>query len=179
VKTSRFQYEYRLKASKLHRAVGDALRSYPLFANHECYQEYPVERIDSTFKLKGCHFDWAIPSLHLIIECMGSQHYTPTSFGGDRVAADQLKEIQYRDRLKAEAAINAGYTYMIVNFDEIKEITGPWLWQRYQSLFDFHPAIVSQSPTHKPHYDKEKARKYRKEQYERAKEWRKQHADKR
>ena len=39
-KSSRFKHEYRSNASKLHKGVGDIVRSHALLKNYKAYQEY-------------------------------------------------------------------------------------------------------------------------------------------
>lgn len=178
MKSRRFQYEYRKSASKLHKAVGEALRSYSLFSGYRSYQEYPVNKVNPSYESGREHFDWVIPDLHLVIECHGEQHYTPVAFDGDQTAAiDRFNRTQELDDQKKNAAINAGYVYMVVKYDELKQITGELLWDRYTSILEAGRALLrSLTPKNKSkmYYDKEKAREYRKAKYQRFKEWKRQ-----
>jgi very-short-patch-repair endonuclease len=181
MKSHRFQYSYRRTASLLHRTVGNALRAHPLFSGHQIYQEYPVERIAPEFKLKGCHFDWVVLDLKLVIEAHGAQHYTPTAFDGNKAQAQSnLEDIQERDEAKMWAAVEAGFAYMIVKYDEQDKVTGDMLWDRYAKLLALGAQVCQSTKTTAPKqlnpwYNKEKARAYRQEQYARAKQWRKDH----
>lgn len=187
MKSHRFQYSYRENASKLHIAVGEILRQYSCFCSYESYQEYPVNRINPNYPSSREHFDWVVPTLHLVIECHGIQHYQPTAFDGDRVAAiAKFEHMCELDKQKYQAAIDAGYVYMIVHYKELAELTGEFLWQRYITLLNSSTQVDSTSisplptsytvptvtrPRVKMYYDKSVARFYRKAQYERFRKW--------
>ena len=124
MKNSRFKFEYRKNASKLHRCVGDILRDSPTFGHHEIYQEYPVNRINEDYPHGSHHFDWAIPKLNVVIECHGMQHYKVVRFGGtteDAISA--FKDTQRRDKMKKEAAQAAGFTYIEIPYYLEKELS--------------------------------------------------------
>jgi hypothetical protein len=124
MKTSRFQFEYRASASKLHRAVGDLLRSMSLFEHYEIYQEYPVNRVNENYSDSSHHFDWVIPKLFLVLECHGKQHYVATAFDGDlENASANFKALKQRDADKKEAALLAGFTYVTVPYHLEKKLT--------------------------------------------------------
>lgn len=115
MKSSRFRYSYRNNASKLHKMVGDLLRN--LFPNIEVYQEYPVVRVDKIYSESSHHFDWVIPQLKLVIECHGRQHYEPVAFDGNVDAAvASFHGLQARDKMKKEAALRAGFTYIEIPY---------------------------------------------------------------
>ena len=122
MKTRRLQYSYRDSASKLHRAVGEALRD-SVFANFRLYQEYPVNRINPDFPDGRCKFDWVILDLKIVLECHGTQHYICTHFGGDVeksiVAFEKLKQ---RDEAKKEAALSVGFSYIVIPYSDLKNI---------------------------------------------------------
>lgn len=122
MKNSRFQYEYRASASKLHRAVGDCLRLSSM-KHYEIYQEYPVVRVNKSYDKSSHHFDWVIPRLSIVIECHGKQHYTPVAFDGDYdKAVDGFQALKDRDAAKKEAALAAGFSYVEISYSDIKRI---------------------------------------------------------
>lgn len=124
MKNSRFKFEYRKNASKLHRTVGDILRDSSTFNNYEIYQEYPVNRINENYPHASHHFDWAIPKLNIVIECHGVQHYKVVRFGGTaEEAITAFKETQRRDKLKKEAAQLAGFAYVEIPYYLEKKVT--------------------------------------------------------
>jgi hypothetical protein len=117
MKASRFRYSYRKNTSKLHKAVGDFLRSNNLFRFHKIYQEYPVVRVHSIYSVSSHHFDWVIPSLKMVIECHGRQHYEPVAWDGDAdKSIDTFHSLQRRDNQKKKAALDAGYAYVLVPY---------------------------------------------------------------
>ncbi len=117
---SRRNPSYRSNASKLHIEVGEMLFSSPYTKSYRIYQEYPVKKICPKFKSGKEKFDWVILDLQLVIECHGEQHYTPICFGGISLDEAKLnfKKQQVRDRLKKEAALSVGWSYMVFKYDE-------------------------------------------------------------
>lgn len=131
MKNHRFQWKYRNSASKLHCTVGDCLRTSPLLQNHEIYQEYPVNRVNTTYKESSHHFDWVIPGLRVVIECHGKQHNEPVAFDGNyENAIESFYTLQKRDQLKKVAALNAGYRYIEIQYNEIKEISEKFIMDK-------------------------------------------------
>lgn len=137
MKLSRLKYAYRESASQLHIAVGEALRNSPYFQNYRIYQEYPVSRVNSDYYFSREHFDFVLPELHLVIEAHGMQHFRPSSFGREETdTLEKFSEQKKRDRRKRQAALEAGYLYLVVTYKELKKITGDFLWDRYMSLWE-------------------------------------------
>jgi hypothetical protein len=124
MKNSRFQFEYRASASKLHRAVGEILRNSDIFANYEIYQEYPVDRVNENYNDSSHHFDWVIPKLFLVLECHGKQHYVATAFDGDlEKASENFRSLKERDEAKKLAALRANYNYVVIPYHAEKKLT--------------------------------------------------------
>lgn len=146
MKNSRFQFEYRKNASKLHRKLGDLLRQDEIFCHHDIYQEYPVNKINKNYHNGSHKFDWAIPKLALVFECHGKQHYEATSFGGDvEDSISNFNDIKYRDKTKKLAAMDAGYTYVEIPYTEEKTLNiGKLL------------AMIEKGRSELQHYEKEK-----------------------
>lgn len=118
-KDSRFQYKYRSSASRLHRKVGDLLRSDINFKHLPSFQEYPTYKVNPEYQNKSHRFDWVIPRLRLVIECHGKQHSEPTAFDGNiDKAVEMFKDGQRRDREKKKAALAGGWTYIVVNYND-------------------------------------------------------------
>jgi len=123
-KNSRFQFAYRDNASSLHKTVGELLRTSEVFCNYDIYQEYPVNKINSTYVDGSHHFDWVIPKIGIIIECHGQQHYEAISFTSNvEEAISSFKDLKRRDKAKKEAALAAGYIYVEVPYHEDKKLT--------------------------------------------------------
>lgn len=136
MKTSRFQEVYRENASKLHKVVGDTLKNGNIFSGYNIYQEYPVDKIYPDYPVSTHHFDWAIPDLFLVIECHGEQHYNPVRFGGisEEEATSNFLHQRHRDNMKMDAAIKAGYTYLVIPYGDIDQVNESYLWAMYQKL---------------------------------------------
>lgn len=132
MKNSRFQFEYKKNASKLHKAVGEVLRNSDVFNGHETYQEYPVNKVNTDYAFGSHHFDWVIPKLRLVIECHGKQHYQAVTFGGVDVekAIENFKEGQKRDQLKKEAALAADYLYVVVPYTKEKTVDSDFIYEQ-------------------------------------------------
>ncbi len=192
MKNSRFKFEYRKSASKLHIAVGEILRNSDVFGGYNIYQEYPVSKVNPEYTSNSEHFDWVIPDIKLVIECHGKQHYEVTDFSGksEDCGINSYKAQKARDEAKKQAAIDAGYTYTVVPYTDQKEVTEDYLWSLYKNNENRGPSTVKASDKLKPYYDREarneylssdkhkkmldKARQIRQENYRRAKEKRKQ-----
>ena len=124
MKNTRFQYEYRKSASKLHQTVGNCLRSSIIFSKQEIYQEYPVNRVNKSYSESSHHFDWVIPKLKIVIECHGKQHYSPVAFDGNYdTAVENFKALKSRDKAKKEAALAAGFSYIEISYTKARKIT--------------------------------------------------------
>jgi hypothetical protein len=121
---SRFQYAYRENASKLHKAVGEILRTGEAFGEHEAYQEYPVNRVNTDYPEGSHHFDWVIPDLKLVIECHGIQHYKVVDWEGGEAekAIAAFKALKERDFAKREAAWVADWIYVEVPYSIEKDL---------------------------------------------------------
>lgn len=188
MKTSRFKTEYRKSASKLHRTVGDTLRESPIFKNYNIYQEYPVSRVNTSYTSNTEHFDWVIPDIQLVIECHGRQHYEVTDFSGKQEdgGISNFKAQRSRDESKKRAAEEAGYTYIVIKYND-KNIDDNFIWNLYKANENKDLLLLPvNSQKVKPQYNKEKrqeylksdrhkallakARIYRKENYKRAKD---------
>lgn len=119
--SKRLSKRYRMNASHLHRTVGEILYYSPVFKNAKVYQEYPVNRISSRFDSGREKFDWVILDPYkAVIECHGQQHYFPVRFGGipEGEAKENYKKQVTRDKRKRKAAEEAGYSYVIIRYDE-------------------------------------------------------------
>lgn len=187
MKNSRFKYKYRLSASKLHQKVGHILRTTYAFKHHKVYQEYPVKKINEEYPDASHKFDWVIEDLKVVIECHGRQHTECVAFGKEdlSVTIERFRAQRERDKAKKQAAIDAGYTYIIIDWTEEKEINGTILLakiygsrtalppdgdevkaERRKSIQQKRKEYLA-SDQHKEQL--ERARKYRKQQYKRLK----------
>ena len=124
MKTSRFKKYYRKSASKLHKKIGDLLRSSEL-SGYKLYQEYPVQMINTSYYSGKEHFDWVIVDLKVVIECMGEQQYKPIAFGKEdtSVTLERFKNQKTRDEAKKAAVIEIGWGYICLSYQDIESIT--------------------------------------------------------
>jgi len=176
LKSRRFQKSYRANASKAHRALGEVLHN-GVFSNYKIYQEYPVVKVFPAFQSGRHKFDWVILDLKVVVEVMGSQHQTPATFGGRSAeeAIEAFHQTQYNDRIKEQAAIDAGFTYIAIPHTDFKKISEPYLLDLIKEHYNevsrqSNPVSI---PNDNPYREaqKERARQYRKEQYSRRKAW--------
>lgn len=123
MKNSRFRHSYRQSASKLHKAVGEILRNSVVFGDFEVYQEYPVNRVNENYPDGRHHFDWVIPKLGIVVECHGEQHFRAVAWDGNVEKAElAFKEGQARDKAKKEAALEAGYLYVMIPYNKLNSL---------------------------------------------------------
>jgi hypothetical protein len=125
MKSSRFDYAYNENASYGHCHIGNLLRNSKYFKNYRIFQEYPVSRINPAIKNNKLKYDWVILDLKVVIEIMGVQHECPTRWS-KQVTEQQMYEnfydLQRRDRIKKNAAIDAGYTYIAIQYKDIDSV---------------------------------------------------------
>jgi len=181
MKQTRFQYEYRKSASKYHKAVGDLLRT--TFPYLQVYQEYPVNRVNVSYTESSHHFDWVLPSLQVVIEVHGQQHYKPTSWVGDAdQAQENFRSLKERDELKRLAALSAGYRYIALPYSECMDLDQASLLNLIETAEVLANASVEAEEDPRKEKQKEKAKEKRqeylksdkhKEELEKAREWRK------
>lgn len=174
MKGSKYRFSYRKNASKLHKIVGEALRNSSKFKGYKIYQEYPVSDICSSYKNHSHKFDWVILDLKIVIEVHGEQHYKEVDFGGEgqEKAADRLSSVRHRDRVKMDAAIEAGFTYIEIPYSDIKKVDEDYIWCLYRSCYN--PELGSLEEKEEDLYREERlnrARAWRRKKYLQTKEY--------
>ena len=102
----KYKYSYRDSSSKLHKAVGEILRTDPKLKNFRSLQEYPLPRPHANM-----HIDWMVLDFNLAIEIHGEQHYMPVTFGGitEEEATKRFLEQQKRDKQKKSICQSLGW----------------------------------------------------------------------
>ena len=106
--------------SNLHNNVRNIFATDSFFNGLSCYQEVPVIDLCPDYHSAAHRFDWYIEELNLIIELHGRQHYEVVTFGKtsyEEAQAD-FKSGQLRDRLKKQAAEEAGYDYVEISYKD-------------------------------------------------------------
>lgn len=162
MKYSRTLSDYRSDASQLHQKVGQSLQQ-GIFKDYKIYQEYPVFKLNPLYLNKRDRYDWVILDLKLIIEIMGQQHFIPINFGNasNEQAIDNMMNQKYRDKRKEQAAIDAGYTYIVVPFSDSAKISSGYILDLYNLSFNKETADKSILKDKRKQYRRESYRKYK------------------
>lgn len=164
MKNKRFQYNYRKNSSSLHKKVGEILRTSPTFKHHKIYQEYSVNKINPSANNKW-RFDWVIVDLKVVIECHGIQHTTPTAFNKEDVVETVSKFLdgQSRDKEKERLAREAGYSYIVIDYTEEKNINITTILERIYADKTINDYSIIEKEEHKHvQKNKEYTKEYRK-----------------
>ena len=178
MKSSRFNTQYRNNASNLHKAIGEVLHEEGgAFSFYKIYQEYPVQKIDEEYPYASHKLDWVVLDLKLVIECHGKQHYEPSGFGekNPHKVIDSFLDQKHRDKLKMEAVIKKGFTYLEIPYTVIGKVTSEYLYSLFLEHKNEEPTNQSSKVRRKgtQYYDKYQTflRKKRKKDYQKFKEW--------
>lgn len=111
---------------------------------YRLYQEYPVSRINSSYVSNAHKFDWVILDLRVVIECHGKQHYEATDFSGkaEDGGLSAFNDLRYRDRIKKQAALDAGYIYIEIPYTDEKKIDSKYIWSRIEKEWSKNEEVV-------------------------------------
>jgi hypothetical protein len=112
----------------------------------------------------------------VVIECHGKQHYEPVAFDGDvEASVTKFRDQKYRDQAKQEAAMDAGFAYVVVPYslqNSLSEGILLGMIEAAQIELEQHVAPLPELPSSFEIYQErrhkeqlERARKYRKERY--------------
>ncbi len=126
------QYHCLETSSQFHERARGIFCTDPRFKNLSCYQEVPVKDLCIDYPYKGHHFDWYIYEFGTVIELHGAQHYKPVNFSGIGYddAVRQFRQGQFRDAMKQQAAVDAGFTYIEIPYTDIKYLDGDYIMER-------------------------------------------------
>ena len=121
-----------------------------------------------------------IIDLKLVIECHGEQHYREVCFGGIDLeeASDKLLDQRRRDSNKAQAAIDAGWTYIVIPHWDYKKVDEQYVLDLYRE--HLNNIIVEQDPREPSEYQQtqlQRAKEHRRQQYIRWKDLQKTRRD--
>jgi hypothetical protein len=168
--------EFAKNASRLHRKIGEILLLTSPFNQYQTRQEVLVSELFPAYPNNRDKYDWVVPDMHLIIEGNGSQHYSPATFGSSaEQAIMNFQSQKFRDGQKEEIAIMNGWTFITVPFLDEKNLTSDYLSNAYKLAFDPSavPIVVVEKVEVKPSWliekqesMKQKAKLYRRQQYE-------------
>lgn len=128
------KYYLYTEASHYHNIVRDILLNGK-FKNIKAYQEVPLKDLvnESTNDLR---IDWYIPSLNLIIECQGEQHFKEVNFGTkDPIDLTyNFLSIKSRDFYKKNLLIENGFLFLEIPYFELKKLTESKLIKMIEEL---------------------------------------------
>ena len=104
------------KKSAIHTTVvGLCKKAFPGFTIME------EEKVQVQGQRQPLYLDVAIRELKVAIECHGEQHFKFVSFFHD--SREDFVRAQGLDRVKEQAIKSAGWTYMMIRFDEYQDLT--------------------------------------------------------
>lgn len=110
---------YAQNASSYHRKMGELLEEMN-FGGLGIYQEHIVRDICPDHPSPLDRFDFYIPSLNLVIEVHGEQHYKAATFGGisQQKADFNFAKGSLRDTDKALSAKKSGLIYIAFSYKD-------------------------------------------------------------
>lgn len=171
--------------SKGHQRVEELLHETSSF---RVVNELPLSEVADT-TTRGW-FDIALPDLKIIIEIDGAHHRKITTYGGEPEAAELRFEAQKNnDRRKDRLATDAGWLVVRFTDTEARDLDSTELWNRIREagisrtleILDSNPSALQKSILEKPQVKPavknllQKQRDWRKQQYQKLKEWKKSH----
>lgn len=168
--------EFAINASKLHKKVGEILSTTLPFSGCDLKQEVPVSELFPNYSNNKERYDWVIPSLFIIIECHGKQHFQVATFGKEASEAVMDFQLQAtRDKKKEEIAILSGWTYIMIPYTDEKLITSEYLLDQYKKNYNdkkLEVKVKKEIPEWQQELldkQKQKSKEIRRELYQKAK----------
>lgn len=100
--------------------------------------EIPLEKITKNLLHRGIRIDIWIPSINLIIEVHGIQHFKPSGFGKNKVdTVVQFQKQQNRDNKLIEICEQYGINYEQIDYDQDSDyFTLFWRFNKYRENCD-------------------------------------------
>lgn len=162
------------------------MKASKIFSGFSVKEEVSVSDLNKSYIYNQHRFDFVLPDIKLVIEAHGKQHYQVQSFGMDKAEAEiAFQRGVLRDTSKMNAALEVGYTYIVVPYLDEAKITDTYLWDLYKKAKTEDP-FKPQESNRKSYLNSEKHKAYldlcrqrRKEQYSKQKERRKGNANSR
>lgn len=116
---SRWLNQYQLvdSASNFHNELRQIFVDSARYSRMKIFQEVPIIDLVPDYQYSNHHLDWYIDTLKLCIELHGAQHYKVVRFGGGiDEATMNYNRGRYRDSIKKNALLEAGYSYLEVPY---------------------------------------------------------------
>ena len=123
------QFDIIESASLFHNKVRNILATDTFFKELSCFQEVPISGLVPSYQNNQHCVDWYIDELGTILELHGRQHYVVSNFGNIAYEKAQANfySIRYRDNLKKEALLQAGYEYREISYKVEKNLNAAFL----------------------------------------------------
>lgn len=117
------QFKQLPNQSEFHEKTRRILCTNSFLKGLKCYQEVPVKDLCPGYAFNH-YFDWYIEELYQVVELHGAQHYKVVNYGNIsfEAAQKQFKDIQHRDALKKEAALNQGLKYTEIPYKDYSKL---------------------------------------------------------
>lgn len=145
--------------------MGEILRSSPALKEQGIFQEYPVSRVNPSYRDNSHKFDWVILNLRVVIECHGIQHYSVQTFGmSTEDAIDSFRAQQRRDKSKKQAALDAGWKYIEIPYKLEKSLSEATILKMIEET-EWGEEVVAPPTLHQKQLEKQRA--YNREMYRR------------
>ena len=137
--TWKTKYSLLIEASDFHNKIRDILISGS-FRSVPAYQEVPIsdlmlsaEDIQSAGKMRA---DWYLPTLRIVIEVQGRQHYERVNFGlKPRLESDlDFIAIQNRDLNKKGLLENSSIKVVYIPYTEEDELNESYLLRKLEEF---------------------------------------------
>lgn len=166
------------KNSSLHRRALKILKETPPFSLNRILEEVACSKLFPDYPNNRDRYDIVLPDFKCVIELHGIQHFKLSTFGADAAKAlIEFQSLKLRDAKKREIALLNGWTYLEIPYTDEKKFDGEYLLQLYQNNFNEDEVVQQEKKKDNPftkrlkEEQKARARAYRKEQYRRAKEF--------
>ena len=118
------QFNLISSASNFHNKVREIFATDDIFSHFKCYQEVPVNKLIEGYPDPYQKYDWYIDELNAVVELHGGQHYNVVNFGN--IGYDQAQrnfiDIKKRDKQKKYAALDAGLTYIEIDYKKYNRL---------------------------------------------------------
>ena len=129
--------KFATNASKLHRKVGETLAQTAPFKEHTLSQEVAVSSLFPAYPNNRDRYDWVVPSLKVVIECHGIQHYKFQTFGEEaEIALMKWRDGLERDQKKKNIALEHGWSYIEIPYTDEKQINSTYLLHKFSENFN-------------------------------------------
>jgi very-short-patch-repair endonuclease len=113
------------EASALHSRFGEVIRADAFLSSLHWYQEVNVKELIPAYPYHNHRYDWYCKDLRAIFELHGRQHYEIVKFANIPYGQQKANFLAGRERddSKKGWALEKGFLFFEIRFDEIKKLT--------------------------------------------------------